>query len=85
MGPAVYVLGSLTTLACALLLLRGYGRTRKRLLLWSGLCFVGLTGSNVLRFVDLVIFPDVDLYVWRLLAAAIAMILLLYGLTWDSD
>ncbi len=85
MGPAVYILGSLTTLACALLLLRGYGQSRKRLLLWSGLCFVGLTGSNILRFVDLVVLPDVDLYVWRLLMTAAALMLLLYGLIWDSD
>ena len=85
MGPAVYILGSLTTLACALLLLRGYARSKRRLLLWSGLCFGGLTISNILIFVDLVMFPDVDLYVWRLSAAAIGMALLLYGLIWDSQ
>jgi hypothetical protein len=85
MGPAVYILGTLTTLACAVLLLRGFAGTRKRLLLWSGLCFVGLTIANGLRFIDLVILTEVDLYVWRLLAAAIAMSILLYGLIWDSD
>jgi hypothetical protein len=85
MGPAVYILGTLTTLACALLLLRGFAATRKRLLLWSGLCFSFLTISNVLRFLDLVIFPEVDLYIWRLLAAAIGMAILLFGLIWDSD
>ena len=85
MGPAVYILGILTTLACALLLLRGFAHARKRLLLWSGLCFVGLTISNLFRFMDLVILPDVDLYLWRLLAAAIAMALMVYGLIWDSD
>jgi len=72
-------------LACALLLLRGFASTRKRLLLWSGLCFIGLTIANAVRFLDLVIFPEVDLYVWRLVPAAIAMLLLLYGLIWDSD
>jgi heme/copper-type cytochrome/quinol oxidase subunit 4 len=85
MGPAVYILGILTTLACAMLLLRGFAQARKRLLLWSGLCFVGLTISNLLRFMDLVILPDVDLYLWRLLAAVIAMALMVYGLIWDSD
>ena len=85
MGPAVYILGSLTTLACAVLLLRGYARARKRLLLWSGLCFFGLTVSNVLIFVDLVMFPEVNLYLWRLATAAVAMALLLYGLIWDSQ
>lgn len=84
LGRAVYILGILTTLACAVLLLRAYSRVKKPLLLWSGLCFVGLTISNALMFVDLVMFPDVDLYVWRLVTAAISMVLLVYGLIWDS-
>ena len=85
MGPTVYVLGALTTLLCALLLLRGYARSKKGLLLWSGLCFVCLTISNSLVFVDLILFPDIDLYRLRLATAAVALILLLYGLIWRSD
>lgn len=86
MVPAVYILGSLTTLACAVLLLRGFGQSHKRLLLWSGLCFIFLTASNILRFLDLVVFPvEVDLYSWRLMTAAVALLLLLYGLIWDSN
>ena len=85
MGPAVYVLGALTSLLCAFLLLRAYSRVRKRLLLWSGLCFAGLTVSNSLVFVDLVLFPEIYLYQLRLGTAAIAMVLLLYGLIWGSD
>jgi uncharacterized SAM-binding protein YcdF (DUF218 family) len=85
MGPAVYILGTLTSLCCALLLLRAYGRVRKRLLLWSGLCFVGLSISNFLILVDLVLLPDVNLYRLRLVTATAAMILLLYGLIWESD
>jgi hypothetical protein len=85
MASAVYVLGMLTSLLCAVLLLRGYLRGGKRLLLWSGLCFVGLTVSNTLVFVDLAIAPQIDLYVWRLGTAAVAMLLLLYGLVWESD
>src|SRR5687768_15005472 len=41
MGPIVYILGALTTLLCAFLLLRGFVQGREKLLLWSGLCFVG--------------------------------------------
>ena len=85
MGPAVYILGTLTSLCCAALLLRAYLRVSKKLLLWSGLCFVGLTISNFLVFVDLVLFPDVNLYRFRLITAAVAMILLLYGLIWESE
>lgn len=85
MGPTVYVLGTLTSFCCAYLLLRNYARVKKNLLLWSGLCFVGLGISNLLVFVDLVMFPNVDLYRLRLATAAVAMILLLYGLLWESE
>jgi hypothetical protein len=84
-AETVYVLGTLTSLVCAVLLLRGYARTRKKLLLWSGLCFLGLTLSNGLLFIDMVLIPSVDLYVLRLATAAAAMTLLLYGLVWESD
>ncbi|MEO6078874.1 MAG: DUF5985 family protein [Steroidobacteraceae bacterium] len=86
MAPFVHILGVLTTLLCAVLLLRGYARGRQRLLLWSGLCFVGLTTSNMLLFVDLVLVPNsLDLYMLRLATAAAAMLLLVYGLVWESE
>ncbi len=85
MGAVVYLLGTLTSLSCALLLLRRYARVKRKLLFWSGLCFAGLTISNGLVFVDLVLYPDVNLYRWRLSTAAVAMILLLYGLIWESE
>ena len=85
MGAAVYLLGAFTSAYCALLLLRGYSRVKKGLLFWSGLCFAGLTVSNALVFVDLVLFPEVDLYHLRLAIAAIAMLLLIYGLVWEGE
>lgn len=85
MAVLVYIIGALTSLACAVLLLRAYARVRKRLLLWSGLCFAGLFVSNFLVFIDLVLLPDIDLYFWRLVTAAFAMALLLYGLVWESE
>ena len=84
-AEAVYLIGAVVTLLCGVLLMRGYMRVRRRLLLWSALCFFGLSLSNVLVFVDLVVFPQVDLYRWRLLTAAIAMALLLYGLIWEGE
>lgn len=84
MAIAVYLLGILVTLACAVLLLRGYARGKKRLLLWSGLCFVGLTLNNVLIFVDLILVPQMDLYLYRLVTASVAMGFMLYGLIWES-
>lgn len=85
LAELVYLLGALVTALCAVLLLRGYARSRSRLLLWSGLCFIGLTVSNALLFVDLQIFPEVDLYMWRLGTAAAAMLLLVYGLVFESE
>jgi hypothetical protein len=53
--------------------------------MWSGICFVGLTINNVALFVDLVVFPDIDLRLARLIPALIGMTLLLHGFIWDSD
>ena len=85
MSATVYILTCITTLLCAVLLLRGYVRVRRRLLLWSGLCFLGLTVTNVLKVLDLLIFLHTDLYTYRLGSAAIALALLVYGLVWESQ
>jgi hypothetical protein len=85
MAATVYLLGTVVTLVCALLLLRFYIRVRTRLLLWSGLCFLGLTISNALLFVDLSVLPNADLYMWRLATAAASMLLLVYGLVFESE
>jgi hypothetical protein len=82
---AVNILGTLTVGLCAVLLLRGYARARKRLLLWCGLCFAGLTASNALLIVDQFLLPDVNLYPYRLLVAACSMLAMLYGLIFESE
>lgn len=85
MAAAVYILGFLVTLCCGVLLARAWSSSRKRLLLWSAVCFFGLAVSNLLVFVDLVLLPDVDLYPLRLVTAAAAMMILLYGLIWEGQ
>jgi len=85
MVSAVYIVGALVTLVCGVLLLRGYVRTRTKLLLWSGICFLGLALSNGLVFVDLVMLPETDLYIARLATAAVAMMILLYGLVFEGE
>jgi uncharacterized protein DUF5985 len=85
MVEAVYILCMLTSLACAVLLLRSYGRSRMRLLLWSGLCFLALAINNLVLFLDLVIFPGLDLSLLRGLVALAGVATLLYGLIWDSQ
>jgi len=84
MSSVVYTLGAIVSFVCAALLLRGYARGRRHLLLWSGLCFLALGISNALIFVDLVMLPQTDLYLPRLSMTAVAMVLLLYGLIWES-
>jgi hypothetical protein len=85
MAPVIYSLCALTCLASAGLLLRGYARTRHRLLFWSGLCFVGLTLSNLILVLDRVFYPEVDMSTPRLLTTTLSLALLLYGLIWEGD
>lgn len=85
MADAVYLLCAVTSLACAVLLLRGYVRSRVRLLLWSSLCFVGLTLNNVLLVVDFIILPEGDLSLLRNLPALVGLALLVFGLVWEAE
>lgn len=80
MDKIIYTLCALTSLACAWLLLRGYLRSRFTLLLWSGLCFTGLTLNNVLLVLDRLVYTAVDLSTWRIAIALVAVLLLVCGL-----
>jgi uncharacterized protein DUF5985 len=84
-AAVIYGLCMLTALVCTILLLQAYRRNAYRLLLWSGLCFAGLTINNLLLVLDKLVFPLLDLSVWRTSAALIAMSILLYGLIWDTE
>ena len=85
MAAAIYLLCMLTSMACAWLLLFAWRRSRYRLLLWSGLCFAGLTLNNLALVVDKLVLPDIDLSIWRTSLALLAMVVLLYGLIWESE
>jgi hypothetical protein len=84
MPGGVYLLCTATSLLCAILLFRGYRNSNVRLLFWSGLCFVGFTLDNITMYVDVVVVPDTDLSIVRKLPGLIAVVLLLFGLVWDS-
>lgn len=84
LANAIYALCALTSIACAVLLVRGYRRSRVRLLFWSAWCFAGLTLNNVLLIVDLRVLRQVDLEIWRTLPAVVGVALLVYGLVWES-
>ena len=83
-AEAVYVLCAATSTGCAVLLFRGYRSARIRLLFWASLCFIGLALHNVVLFIDLIVLPNVDLFWWRTAPALAGMLILLYGLIWES-
>ena len=85
MSAAVFVLCALTSLASGILLWRAFSATRTRLLLWSSLCFFGLTLNNVLLIFDRLVFPDVSLMLLRSLSALASVCILIYGLVWESQ
>lgn len=81
----IYSLCAVTALVCTGLLLRGYYKTKYKLLFWAGLCFCLQTANNVLLVIDKAIVPSVDLLSWRLLIAVISLTLLIVGLIWDFE
>ena len=85
MEKLIYALCALTALACTVLLLRGWARSRARLLLWSGLCFAGLTANNVVLILDRLVLPDVDLLPLRLALAAVTVWALAIALVMEGD
>lgn len=84
MAELVYLLCALTSLCCVVLLGRSYRRSGMRLLLWGALCFAGLTLNAGLLFFDLVVVPEIDLSLCRHAVALAALMLLVFGLVWDS-
>jgi Family of unknown function (DUF5985) len=84
-AEAVYILCAVTSILCAALLLRGYRATRTRLLFWASLCFVFLAINNVILYVDLVVLPpQIDLFWYRNIAAVAGMLVLVFGLVWET-
>jgi hypothetical protein len=85
LSAIIYGLCAAVALLCAVLLLAAWRRQGHRLLLWSGLCFAGLTINNVLLVLDKMVFLEVDLSPYRHATAVTSIVILLYGLIWDSD
>jgi hypothetical protein len=80
----VFVLCFLTSLACAVLLWRGYRNSRAKLLFWSSVCFFSLALNNALLILDKNT-PGVDLSVVRTAPVLFGLAALLYGLIWRAD
>lgn len=84
MATTVYLLCALASLACAVLLWRGWRRSSSRLLLWSACCFLLLAANNAILFVDLSVWTDADLAAWRTGTGLAGLVVLLSGLIWES-
>lgn len=84
MAAFIYALCTATSLLCAILLLRSYFNSRYRLLLWAGICFVGVTLTNILLVLDKLVFPEMNLLPVRLAVALLALMFFLYGLIFDE-
>lgn len=84
MAEAVYLMCAFTSLLCAGMLFRSYRRMRLRLLFWSSACFACIALTNVLLFVDLALVPGADLSLLRNGLTLTGLLMLLYGLIWDT-
>lgn len=84
MAEIVYTLCMLTSIGCAVLLLRSYARTRARLVLWCGLGFCCLAINNLLLVLDWVVLPETDLLPVRAISSVIAILIIDVGLIWET-
>jgi hypothetical protein len=82
-AQVVYLLCALTSVACAVLLVRSYLAARTRLLLWSSLCFAGLAINNSALFLDSVVALPPESVFFRTAVALVAVGVLIYGLVWE--
>ncbi len=81
----VYLLCFLTSALCAWMLGRSYFRTGTDLLLWSAICFTLLAGNNLVLVLDLVVWPEFDLRLPRILLSLAAVVSLIWGFVWEAD
>jgi hypothetical protein len=84
MPETIYLLCALSSVVCVGLLVRGWYLQRERLLVWSAVCFAALAVQNCILFVDLVLFPETDLTVWRNIVGLTGVASLMAGLIWET-
>lgn len=81
MAKIIYLLCTLTSIACAVMAFRSYFQNKFSLLFWTGLSFAGLSLSNFLLLLDkTILLNTADLLTLRLSVTLIALLALVYGL-----
>ena len=84
MALFVYPLCAITSFLASVLLWSSFRKTGFRLLFWSALCFFGFTLNNVMLFLDVLVFPEIDLAVLRTMPAVLGLGALLFGFIWET-
>jgi hypothetical protein len=82
---SIYVLCLLTATGCFLLLVRGFFRSRTRLLLWTGVCFGFLALHSLAVVVELVFLPGANLQLLRHGASLLAASTLAFSVVWEAE
>jgi hypothetical protein len=85
MGFFVYALCAITSLVCFGLLLRQHRRAPSGLALRSSIAFLFFAIANIILFLDLILFPQMDLKIWRNLCNLIGSLILLLALTGEGQ
>lgn len=85
MPALVYTLCFVTSVLCAALLVRAYFRTHTRLLLWSSISFSFLAVNNFFVLGDMILFPNINLLLFRYIAALTAIAVLIYAFIWEIE
>ena len=82
----LFLLALLTCVTCTVLLFRGYAQSGARIVLWTALCFVGLSINNLLLFFDLAVFiQEADLRIIRHVSALAGLACLIYGFILEDE
>lgn len=81
----IYGLCMVTALMSAWLLLQAYFKTRYRLLFWCSLFFSIAAVNNVFLVLDKVVYPNIDLTVYRYVVALVGLTVLLPGLILEKE
>jgi hypothetical protein len=53
--------------------------------MWSASCFALLAANNLLVIFDILVLPDIDLRLYRLVLSLAAASVLLFGFIWDVE
>lgn len=85
MAEIVYLCCSIVSGTCAVLLFKNYLRVHARILLWISLSFALFTVNNIFVFVDIVVFPEIDMSgaLVRHILLCLSALTMIVGLTWE--